>query len=42
VKENKTIENNPELGNGYKAALINFGYLANAVLSTNETVKAMA
>ena len=31
----------PELGDGYQAALINFGYLANAVLSTDEVVKAM-
>ena len=28
-------------GDGYKAALINFGFLAQAVLSTDEVVKAM-
>jgi len=31
----------PELGDGYNAAVINFGYIANAVLSTNEIVEAM-
>jgi nicotinamidase-related amidase len=31
----------PELGDGYKAALINFGYIANAVISTDEVEKAM-
>jgi nicotinamidase-related amidase len=31
----------PELGDGYKAALVNFGYMANEVLSTEEAVKAM-
>lgn len=31
----------PELGDGYKAAMINFGYMANAVLSTDEIVKDM-
>ena len=32
----------PELGDGYKAALVNFGYIANAVLSTDEVEKAMS
>jgi len=31
----------PELGDGYRAAMINFGYMANAVLSTDEAVRAM-
>jgi len=31
----------PELGDGYKAALVNFGYLANAVKTTEEVVSAM-
>jgi nicotinamidase-related amidase len=31
----------PEWGYGYTAALINFAFLANAVLSTDEVVKAM-
>jgi hypothetical protein len=29
------------LGDGYKSALVNFGYIANAVLSTDEVEKAM-
>ena len=32
----------PELGDGYEAALINFGYMANAVLSTDEAVESMS
>ena len=32
----------PELGDGYKAALVNFRYIANAVLSTDEVVKTMS
>jgi len=32
---------NPEWGDGYQAALINYRYLAHAVLSTEETVKRM-
>jgi nicotinamidase-related amidase len=31
----------PEIGDGYKAAIVNYGFLANAVLSTDEAVKAM-
>jgi hypothetical protein len=31
----------PELGDGYEAALVNFGYMDNAVITTNEAVKAM-
>jgi len=32
----------PEMGDGYAAALTNFRYIAGAVLTTEETVKAMA
>ncbi len=32
----------PELGDGYKAALTNYGFLANAVLSTDEALAGMA
>jgi nicotinamidase-related amidase len=32
----------PELGDGYAASLINFRYIAGAVLTTEETVKEMA
>ncbi|MBD2120416.1 isochorismatase family protein [Trichocoleus sp. FACHB-262] len=42
VKDATAAPQHPELGDGYKAALINFGYLANAVLSTDDVVKAMA
>ena len=31
----------PELGDGYKAALVNFGYMANAVLTTDEVLEAI-
>jgi nicotinamidase-related amidase len=42
VKDATAAPRHPELGDGYKAALINFGYIANAVLSTDEVVAAMA
>jgi nicotinamidase-related amidase len=42
VKDATAAPRHPELGDGYKAALINFGYLANAVLSTDDVVEAMA
>ena len=42
VKDATAGARHPELGDGYEAALINFGYMANAVLTTEETVKAMA
>jgi len=32
----------PELGDGYKSALTNYGFMANAVLSTDETLAGMA
>ena len=41
VKDATAGARHPELGDGYKAALINFGYIANEVLSTNEVEKAM-
>jgi len=41
VKDATAGARHPELGDGYKAALVNFGYIANAVLSTDEAVKAM-
>lgn len=41
VKDATAGARHPELGDGYHAALINFGYIANAVLSTDEVVKAM-
>ncbi len=41
VKDATAGAKHPELGDGYKAALINFGYLANSVISTDEAVNAM-
>jgi nicotinamidase-related amidase len=32
----------PELGDGYQSAIVNFGYIANAVVTTQEVVAAMA
>jgi len=32
----------PQLGNGYEAAIINFGFIANDVLSTTDAVEAMS
>ena len=42
VKDATAGARHPELGDGYQAALINYGYLANAVLSTDEVVKEMS
>ena len=41
VKDATAGARHPELGDGYQAALINYGYVANAVLTTDEAVKAM-
>ena len=41
VKDATAGARHPELGDGYKAALVNVGYIANAVLSTDEVEKAM-
>lgn len=41
VKDATAVPRHPELGDGYKSALVNFGFIANAVLSTDEVVKAM-
>ena len=41
VKDATAGARHPELGDGYKAALINFGYIANAVVSTDEIESAM-
>ena len=41
VKDATAGARHPELGDGYQAALVNFGYMANAVLSTDEAVTAM-
>jgi nicotinamidase-related amidase len=41
VKDATAGARHPELGDGYNAAITNFGYIANAVLSTDEVVEAM-
>lgn len=41
VKDATAAPRHPTLGDGYKAALINFGYIANAVLSTTDVIAAM-
>ena len=41
VKDATAGARHPELGDGYQAALINYGYMANAVLTTDEAVKSM-
>ena len=41
VKDATAAARHPELGDGYKAALVNFGYIASAVLTTDEAVEAI-
>jgi nicotinamidase-related amidase len=41
VKDATAAPRHPQLGDGYTAALINYRYLANAVISTDEAVQAM-
>ena len=41
VKDATAGARHPELGDGCQVALINFGYMANAVLATDEVVKAI-
>ena len=41
VKDATAGARHPELGDGYEAAMINFGYIANAVMSTDEATAAM-
>jgi nicotinamidase-related amidase len=41
VKDATAAAQHPELGDGYAAALTNFGFLASGVLSTDEAVEAM-
>jgi len=42
VKDATAGARHPELGDGYKAALVNFGFMANAVMTTDEVASAMA
>lgn len=41
VKDATAAPQHPELGDGYPAAATNFGFIATAVFSTTDTVKAM-
>lgn len=41
VKDATAAPRHPTIGDGYHAALINYGFLANAVMTTSETVTAM-
>jgi nicotinamidase-related amidase len=41
VKDATAAPKHPDWGYGYTAALINYAYLAHAVLTTADTVKAM-
>jgi predicted acyltransferase len=38
VKDATAAPRHPEIGDGYKAALINYGFLANAVLTTRTAI----
>ena len=42
VKDATAAAITPELGDGYAAAVTNYGFIANAVVTTEEAVKAMA
>jgi hypothetical protein len=41
MKDATAAPRHPNLGDGYQAAVINFGFLANAILTTDEAVKVM-
>jgi nicotinamidase-related amidase len=41
VKDATAAAQHPELGDGYQAAVINFGYIASSVLTTDETLEAL-
>ena len=41
VKDATAAARHPELGDGYKAAVINYNFIANAVRTTDEAVSAM-
>lgn len=41
VKDATAAPRHPEIGDGYKAALVNYGFIANAVLSTEDAVNTM-
>jgi hypothetical protein len=41
VKDATASPRHPDIGDSYRAALVNYGFLANAVLSTDKEVEAM-
>jgi nicotinamidase-related amidase len=41
IKDATAGARHPELGDGYEAAIVNYGYIANAVMTTDEAVEAM-
>ena len=41
VKDATAAPRHPELGDGYQAAVVNYHFIANAVLTTDEAVSAM-
>jgi nicotinamidase-related amidase len=41
IKDATAAPRHPEIGDGYKAAVVNYGFLANAVMVTADAVKAM-
>ena len=41
VKDATAAPRHPEFGDGYKAAVVNYNFIANAVLTTDEAVRAM-
>src|SRR3990170_6902662 len=42
VKDATAAAQHPELGDGYATAMTNFGFIANAVLTTEDAAKALA
>jgi nicotinamidase-related amidase len=42
VKDATAAAQHPDLGDGYQAALVNFGYLASAVLTTDDAAASLA
>jgi nicotinamidase-related amidase len=42
VKDATAGPRHPQVGDGYKAAVVNYGFLANAVLTTDHAVRAMS
>jgi nicotinamidase-related amidase len=41
VKDATAAPRHPTIGDGYTAAVVNYGFLANAVLTTDEAIVAM-